>query len=97
MPHSAARGGGLTGFSSCRHPQVAPCYPHEVQGFAAEVGGLLEDQATALDSSTRLALVSCHGSMQASVSADAGRTRCPCRTVALVVRSLQKSARFCCS
>lgn len=38
-------------------PQVASCYPKEVQGFSAEVSGLLEEQATALDSATRLALV----------------------------------------
>jgi NUC130/3NT domain len=47
---------------------VAPCYPHEVQGFAAEVGGLLEEQATALDSSTRLALVGRHGTAQGAAS-----------------------------
>ena len=54
------------GDSSCRSIevqlplQVASCYPKEVQGFAAEVSGLLEEQAAALDTATRLALVGAH-------------------------------------
>ena len=55
---------------------MAPCYPHEVQGFAAEVGGLLEEQATALDSSTRLALVGRHGTAQGTApGAQLGKCR----------------------
>ena len=69
---------------------MAPCYPHEVQGFAAEVGGLLEEQATALDSSTRLALVGCHIVMQASASAGASLMSSRCGIVASVSRSPQK-------
>lgn len=49
---------------------MASCYPKEVQGFSAEVSDLLEEQAAALDSATRLALVSdwmCLGSPSAHV------------------------------
>lgn len=37
--------------------QVAACYPRWVIGFAAEISGLLEEQAEVLDPALRLSLV----------------------------------------